>query len=133
MGDDSAGTTSRVLPKHQFVLVVHDSGEDVTRVCDRLRKALVVHTTTNPFEAVEPITVRRRACILCYVGRRLHAEDFYKLVARSTEEQVPRLMFVAGRYASSADVTFLRSADTRWLPHTATPDEIYDMVRTSAA
>ena len=126
-------STSRVLPRHQFVLVVHDSSEDVTPICTRLRKNLVVHATTNPFDAIEPITVRRRACILCCLGRRIHAEDFYQLVARNSEEQVSHIVFVAGRNASQADLAFLHKTRNRWLPLTATPEEIYDAVRADVA
>ncbi|HEY1954418.1 MAG TPA: hypothetical protein VGH28_02380 [Polyangiaceae bacterium] len=122
-----ASDTSRMLPRHSFVLVVHGTGDDVQPLCAHLKSRAAVRETTNPFDAVEALTSRRRAAIVCYLGTRVHAEDFYKMVARTTDETA-RIVFVAGPYAAAGDAAYLKSIGHEAIDHSATPEEIAAVV-----
>lgn len=123
-------TTGRGRIRGVYVLVVHDGDVNADRVVNAVRDAFVVREASNAFDALERLSGAPLACVVCVIGGAIHGEDFFKLVSRAAPEQAKRVVFVSD---AEADAAFLRESGASWLPSSAEPQEILELVRAVAA
>lgn len=130
---DEPTETARTVPRYVFVLVVHDAPDAAGPICARLRSLFIVRDASSAFDALDALTARAYACVVCYLGGRVRAADIGSLVERTAEGQTHRLVFVAGEGASEEDFAYLQKAQRNWLAHPASPDEVLALVRAVSA
>ena len=125
--------TTRKRSRHAYVLVVHDGAIDVRKLVARLRTEYVVRESGSAFDALGELAARNHACVVCYVGGRVQAEDFRSLVSAVAKQDAAHIIFVATATTTPDDFECMEKMGRHWVEAAASPDEIAALVRAVSA
>jgi hypothetical protein len=121
-----ASITIRERVRGVRVLVVHDESQDLTLLCDLLKKELVVREAATIDEAVGRLREMSFACVVCAVGGGVRGQEFLAAVSNASAPADARyVVFVVQNQA----VVYSRRDGSEWTREPTVPDELQPIAR----
>jgi DNA-binding NtrC family response regulator len=128
---DDDKVTVRAHRRGVYVLVVRDEKIEARALSQALDDEFVVRVATNASDVIERLSAATLTCVVCVLGGRVRARDFFELVTRVAPDQAPRIVFVAS--GEPEDEAFLRQSKVNWTAASASTEEILAIVRAVSA